>query len=148
MCFICFFMLEMSLSISFVSLLSCSTVGQNVASLEPTASGKALWDMRAIKKGWDIAVMIHKPCARTFHNGKPSPLYQENRAFKKENFSLKGMSKKNQLSQEKIQTPCMVLQSSIPECVACEDTRRCSVKWLQKQQTKKAKAFSLSLSLA
>lgn len=37
--------------------------------------------LNAIKKGWAIAVMIHKPHARTFHNGNQSPLYQEHRAI-------------------------------------------------------------------
>lgn len=63
--------------------MSCSTVGQNVASLELTASEKSPLG-HAIMKSWDIAVMIHKPHTRTFHNGNPYPLYQENRAkFKK-----------------------------------------------------------------
>lgn len=37
--------------------------------------------LNVIKKGWDIAVMIHKHHARTFHNGNQSPLYQKNRAI-------------------------------------------------------------------
>lgn len=34
--------------------------------------------LNAIRKGWYIAAVIHKPCAKTFHIGNPFPLCQEN----------------------------------------------------------------------
>lgn len=71
----------MFLSILLIFILSCSAFGQNVASLEPTASEKKSFgtgSLNAIRKGWYTAAVIHKPCAKTFHIGNPFPLYQEN----------------------------------------------------------------------
>lgn len=59
------FILEMSLSILIVFLMSSSTAVKNVVCIQPTASEKDHLghSLNSIKIGCDITVMIHKPSA-------------------------------------------------------------------------------------
>lgn len=51
MCFSCFLMLEMSLSILFIFFMSCPNVGQDVASLVPTVQEKCPLLLSECNKG-------------------------------------------------------------------------------------------------
>lgn len=101
MCVICFLVMEISLSVLFVFLKSCSIV-QNVASLEPVASGekkkKLFRDMRSeCKRLWYCFDGL-QILRQNFSEWKSTciVLGKEGKISNKENFNLEGMSKNQQ----------------------------------------------------